>query len=191
MKPTTANKLRELQQVAWFRAVGQGRIPDVKIVSSWMEAVVNCAGGKWQSVQHDAMYLHKLAVYDSICGLSPEQRRERDLDAIRTELAQNPFIGSEKYLPFEFPQWDRIREELKPVVVALVTEKTKPVVIAAGLPDIVVKRATWDILYMAMESEFAEIKPGGFIDAMGAVYLHGHFPCGWEGDWPEGQLLIY
>lgn len=90
-----------------------------------------------------------------------------------------------------FPQWDRIREEIKPRIVALVTEKSRPVVVKAALPDIVVKRATWDVLYMAMEYEFAEVIPPSFFDTMAAFYLHGHFPCGWEGSWPEGELIVF
>ena len=192
MKPTTAAKLRELEQVEWFHAVGQGNVPEVKMVSSWMEAVVNCAAGKWETVQRDAIYLHKLAIYDSIRGLSPEQQQQRDLDAIREEVATGTFMEASPYLPMDFPQWDAIREEIKPAITALVTEKTKPIVVKAGLPDIVVKRATWDILCMAMEFEFAHVEPASFFDAMAAVYLHGHFPCGWDGgSWPEGQLIIY
>jgi hypothetical protein len=191
MKSTTAKQLRELQRVEWFRAIGQGRISDVKMVSSWMEAVVNCAAAQWETVQYDAMYLHKLAIYDTIRGFSPEQRRQRDLDAIREEVETGTFMEASPYLPMDFPQWDRIREELKPTISALVMEKTSPAVEKTGLPDVVIKRATWDILYMAMEHEFADVVPASFFDAMAAVYLHGHFPCGWEGNWPEGQLLVY
>jgi hypothetical protein len=191
MKPTTIAELRELEQVDWFHAVGRGNVPGVKMVSSWMEAVVNCAGGKWETVQRDALYLHKLEIYDTIRGLSPEQRRQRDLDAIREEVTTGTFMEASPYLPMDFPQWDRIREEIKPVVAALVARKTAPVVAKAGLPDIVAKRATWDILCMAMEFEFAEIVPPSFFDGMTAVYLHGHFPCGWEGDWPDGQLVVF
>jgi hypothetical protein len=23
------------------------------------------------------------------------------------------------------------------------------------------------------------------------VYESGHFPCGWQGEWPQGKLLVY
>ncbi|MFO1488056.1 MAG: hypothetical protein U1F65_06230 [Verrucomicrobiota bacterium] len=191
MKPWTEAKLRELETVEWFCHLGQGQISGAKIVSTWMDAVVNCASVQWETVQRDAIYLHKLAVYDCIQGFTPEQRRQRDLDAIQEELTTGTFLEASPYLPINFPQWDRIREEIKPQVVALVTEKTRQVVAKAGLPDVVVKRATWDILCMALEHEFAEVVPVSFFDAMGACYLHGHFPCGWEGNWPEGQLMVY
>jgi hypothetical protein len=48
-------------------------------------------------------------------------------------------------------------------------EKTRPVIEKAGLPDVVAKRASWDILYMAMEHEFADVVPASFFDAMAAV----------------------
>jgi len=191
MKPVTSAKLKELEQANWFGAVGRSRIGGAKMVSSWMEAVVSCADSKWQTVQYDAMYLHKLAVHDKLRRITPEDRYRLDMEAIRGEVTQGNVVESGPYLKLDFPEWDQAWKALQPGIVAMVKEKTKAVVDRDGLPDVVVKRATWDVVCMAMEWEFSEVEPPGFYDDMSGVYLHGHFLCGWEGRFPEGQPIVY
>lgn len=90
-----------------------------------------------------------------------------------------------------FQQWNKICEEVDPVVWALVREKTRAVVEKHKLPEVFQKIVFWDMLYIVMECEYADVYPPGFYVSQGYWYVKGHFPCGWEGPIPDGRLIIY
>ncbi|OQB80449.1 MAG: hypothetical protein BWX88_04549 [Planctomycetes bacterium ADurb.Bin126] len=90
-----------------------------------------------------------------------------------------------------FQLWNQLATELRPIAVALATEKTKAVLEENELPETFLDTVKWDILHLLMEAEYADIYPPGFYASQGYWYVHGHFPCGWQGDFPKGTLIIY
>lgn len=93
--------------------------------------------------------------------------------------------------PQQFQKWNDIAVEIKPVAQALVREKTKQVVEENDLPKAFVDTVDWDIVHLCMEAEYADVYPPGFFASQAYWYLKGHFPCGWEGEFPKGKLVIY
>lgn len=58
-------------------------------------------------------------------------------------------------------------------------------------PALVIPSVQWDLLGALMENSF---KGSGhaaffFLELL-TVYEAGHFPCGWRGNWPQGELLV-
>jgi hypothetical protein len=90
-----------------------------------------------------------------------------------------------------FREWNTIVRELKKSTVPLVQRKTKSVVDANGLPQGFINAVQWDVLHVCMEAEYAEVFPPGFFAAQSYWYSQGHFPCGWEGDFPQGRPVIF
>src|SRR5688572_13155581 len=85
-----------------------------------------------------------------------------------------------------FRRWNEIVREVKPPVLALVARKIEPIVREHGLPKVFEDTVNWDILHLAMEAEYADVYPPGFFASQSYWYAHGHFPCGWQGDFPAG-----
>ena len=51
---------------------------------------------------------------------------------------------------------------------------------------------SWDLMHMTIERELvSQGKPGGFCSLLLQVYEAGHLPCGWEGEYPAGRILVY
>ena len=48
-----------------------------------------------------------------------------------------------------------------------------------------------DIIGACHESEYADVYPPSLNTQMASWYLRGHFPCGYEGHWPSGKLVVY
>ena len=90
-----------------------------------------------------------------------------------------------------FRRWNEIVREVKPSVLALVARKIEPVVREHSLPKVFGDTVNWDILHLAMEAEYADVYPPGFFASQSYWYAHGHFPCGWQGEFPAGKLVIY
>jgi hypothetical protein len=90
-----------------------------------------------------------------------------------------------------FNQWNSVAEEVKTITIPLVRRKLERVVIDNGLPKVFEDTVQWDIFHLAMESEFADVYPPGFYASQAYWYVKGHFPCGWQGAFPNGKLIIY
>lgn len=93
--------------------------------------------------------------------------------------------------PGLFQKWNKITEEMKAVTVPLVQRKIERVVRENDLPKVFEDTVQWDILAVCMEAEYADVQPPGFFKSQAYWYVSGHFPCGWEGEFPEGRLIIY
>lgn len=94
--------------------------------------------------------------------------------------------------PKDFARWNDVVLAVRPAVLDLVTEKTAGLVEKHNLPKEFRNAVGWDMLHLAMECEFADIYPPGFFASQAYWYQAGHFPCGWEGPFPDGgRLVIY
>ncbi len=93
--------------------------------------------------------------------------------------------------PKRFQQWNDVVHAVKPAVIALVARKIERVMRENDLPKVFDDCVQWDVLNLAMECEYSDIVPPAFFSAQSAWYLHGHFPCGWEGTHENGRPVIY
>jgi hypothetical protein len=88
--------------------------------------------------------------------------------------------------------WNKLAAEIRPMIVAMATDKVGKVVSEPRLQAIISDLAQWDLLYFLMVVEYGDVVPHqGFYNQLGSWYLSGHFPCDWRGQYPEGQLVIY
>jgi len=88
--------------------------------------------------------------------------------------------------------WSELLKEFRPLLNEMVKRKTETVVKAQGLPAPFVSNVFGDMLGIAMESEYSDIvAPDFYTNLILDAYLKGHFPCGWEGKYPEGKLIVY
>ncbi|MCS6863484.1 MAG: hypothetical protein RMJ56_00245 [Gemmataceae bacterium] len=90
-----------------------------------------------------------------------------------------------------FNQWNDIATELKETTIPFVRRKIEAVVREHNLPKVFEDIVQWDILGVCMEAEYADVYPPGFYASQAYWYVRGHFPCGWEGEFPKGKLIIY
>jgi len=87
--------------------------------------------------------------------------------------------------------WNDTVDEVKKITRPLVSRKIAAVVRENGLPEIFNIQVKYDITGLCMEAEYADMCPPGFFTRIGYWYLNGHFPCGWWGVFPHGELVVY
>jgi len=90
-----------------------------------------------------------------------------------------------------FEKWNDIVRELKKTTIPFVRRKIEAIVRLHKLPRAFEATVQWDILGACMEAEYADIYPSGFYGSNAHWYAMGHFPCGWRGEFPKGQLIVY
>lgn len=49
----------------------------------------------------------------------------------------------------------------------------------------------FNIITLFILNFYSEYYKSDFFDKMLAIYLSGHLPCGWSGEYPEGRFLVY
>ena len=93
--------------------------------------------------------------------------------------------------PDELASWNARVRIVKEATIPLVEKKVRKVARTNDLPQVFLDTVNWDILHICMEAEFAHVHPPGFYASQAYWYVKGHFPCGWQGRFPGGQLVVY
>lgn len=58
--------------------------------------------------------------------------------------------------------------------------------------NIILDNVKWDLVNYLTEDAYKEYLKGDlFFEFLLEIYEDGHIPCGWEGKWPSGKLVIF
>jgi hypothetical protein len=87
--------------------------------------------------------------------------------------------------------WNEIVIEIKKITEPFVRQKIEVVVKEHDLPPVFEHCVQWDVLHVCMEAEYADVFPPAYYASQAYWYVKGHFPCGWEGEFSKGKLIIY
>lgn len=120
-----------------------------------------------------------------------EQCSSTDWENLCLEAANQYRERLQERSPGALVIWNELAVSLTPTVRALVRRKVDGVLRVHHLPRVFEDTVQWDILHTCLEAEFADVFPPGFFASQAYWYSVGHFPCGWQGDFPRGQLIIY
>jgi hypothetical protein len=162
---TAGDVAGRLRAIDWFARCGGPLTLDltmgVEAVGSWAEAIVCCRDGGWQDVE-----------------LAAQNQLTLWLD------------GHDRA---NYQRWNELVERHKADVIAPLTEGVLlPFQQRHGLDIVFIHSVQWDILGALMENSYlGSGHPCLFFLELLWVYEAGHFPCGWDGRWPEGKLRVY
>ena len=156
--------LEAVRGVRWFERCGHEcrvAVPfEIVRVADWDVAQATCANGCWENVQLEAQ------------------------NALTVFLNNN--------YRARYQQWNDIVVAAKSACLSSLTDVVwQPFCERNRLAETVVQSVQWDILGAIMEREYDDC-PGRptFALHLFNLYRAGHFPCGWRGEWPAGQLLV-
>jgi len=88
-------------------------------------------------------------------------------------------------------QWNDITHEIKRIVIPILDQKCEEVITENALPKSFIDTVHWDVLGFFVEVAYSDIASPGFFHSQWESYMNGHFPCGWEGNYPSGRPIIY
>ncbi|MGY5954936.1 Cytoplasmic protein [Kosakonia sp. BK9b] len=89
----------------------------------------------------------------------------------------------------DYQNWNTCARDAQKIVDAEII----PLVKKAGIAEnAVLDSIKWDLVSFLMEDVYKKhLKGKLFFESLIDVYENGHVPCGWEGEWPVGRLVIY
>ena len=107
------------------------------------------------------------------------------------EASNRHFSLTAAKAPERSRQWNEIIEKLKSATVPLVRRQIAKAAFENKLPQVFEDTVQWDILGVCVEAEYSDVQSPGFYASQAYWYINGHFPCGWRGPFPEGQIILY
>jgi hypothetical protein len=154
-----------VRDIPWFSRCGQAPTLDIPLpvqpIHAWSEAVASLSSPHWENTTIDA---------------------------------RNSFTAFlHKRFNRQFQLWNMIAEEVRrQYVEPLSVEIWQPFAMSRSVSDALVHSIRWTIVAALMEHEYRDCRgaPKFFLHLLD-VYRGGHIPCGWEGSWPNGKLLVH
>ena len=91
-----------------------------------------------------------------------------------------------------YGQWGKITSAWSPLIRSTVARHLAPIQSRYQLPEEVAWSAHWGILHGLLRWEYDDCgKPPQFYSRVLDLFERGHFPCGWQGNYPAGRLIVY
>lgn len=154
-----------LDAINWFGQVGGSAVVDIpfQVVQTpdWQQALAQCPLETWQDIQ--------LAASNRLTGFFHGNYCDR------------------------YHGWNDVAREAKASAVSVLAGgKWASFAESRGFPRGFVDSVSWDILFAIMEYEYGDCqgRPSFFLHLL-RVYEAGKFPCGWDGRWPMGSLIVW
>jgi hypothetical protein len=91
-----------------------------------------------------------------------------------------------------YRQWNMVTFAVRDRVDSLRDTIWQPFAARRGLGPPFADWVAWDVVHAAMEHEYRDCagRPIFSLDLL-RVYRAGHVPCGWQGKWPNGRLVVW
>ena len=84
-----------------------------------------------------------------------------------------------------YQQWNSIVDTIKYILRDTFEEVNET------YPKDVSKNVEWVLLNYLVEKEYEDLYPNGYYQKWIKWYFAGHHICGWQGEFPDGKLIIY
>ena len=91
----------------------------------------------------------------------------------------------------EFTEWNIITGGIKNYLEDGIFKTVKEGLINSNLPVSILDSVKWDILSYCQEIAYKKYNTPSFYSHLIPIYSNGHLPCGYEGEFPNGTILIF
>jgi hypothetical protein len=153
--------VERLDAVSWFTHVGQPVVDGVPMLLL----------SSWQEAVECAIS----PAYDDFV-LEPAN-----------ELRSNVF----RLAPQHARTWNAVVQVIKPHSEPLVERKIAAAHLAHTIAKTISGTVHWDMAHILLALHFQDSYRSAYYDDLLGWYLRGHFPCGWRGEYPKGEFIIY
>lgn len=123
---------------------------------------------------------------EALVKCSSEEWREVQ-EELSNDVSSHLFRADRK----RYNKWNDVLKRIKTIVHPLVARKIQRVKTANGLSAAFDMSVQWDICSYYLEVAYSDLVPPAQFKPLAVCYVSGHFPCGWDGAYPDGQLIVY
>ena len=155
----------------------------------FVESILNCQWlqrcGQKDSLGFEVEYLdNKKEVEKNINSVKWENICLDKKGDFTTYLFKNHKAEYNKY-------WNDEVETIKEQYLSKITEKVNMALTNSGLSVDILDDINMNLLSIFMLEYYSEYYSCDFYNKMLKIYLAGHLPCGWIGEYPDGKFIVY
>lgn len=155
----------------------------------FVESILNCQWlqrcGQIDSLGFEVEYLdNKKEVEKNINSVKWENICLDKKGDFTTYLFKNHKADYNKY-------WNVEVETIKEQYLSKITEKVNMALTNSGLSVDILDDINMNLLSIFMLEYYSEYYSCDFYNKMLKIYLAGHLPCGWIGEYPDGKFIVY
>ncbi|AFI89110.1 hypothetical protein EXT68_19640 [Pectobacterium parmentieri] len=137
------------------------------------------------SAAYDSAFYRVVNVNDFISSITSNEWENTTLEA-RNEITG--FLARKHTVIYQ--EWNKLTREAS----GFVDESIIPLIpkINGVDMDVIFVNLKWDLVGYLVEDAYKDkLRSALFFNELTFIYERGHIPCGWDGVWPNGNLVIY
>lgn len=161
----------------------------MKLKKEFVDTILNCQWlyrcGRVDNFEFDVQYLiSKSDVEKNINGIKWENLCIDRRGDFTTYLFKNHKLEYNK-------NWNDEVREIKEKYIPMISEKVSIALTNNGMVSNILNGINMNLLSIFMLEYFSEYYSCDFYNKMLEIYLAGHLPCGWAGEYPNGKFVVY
>ncbi len=157
--------LKQLEDSDWFKRVGRYIVDEGEIT------VPVVIVSSWEEVM--------------------ERSSTSEWGLVLNELTNSYCRDLANKFPDHFRTWNERARAVKTLSKPLVKAKLDPVREQHGLSEVFVNTLHAQVAMVLMEAEYSHLIAPASFSKLAFWLVNGHVPCGWKGEFPNGNLVIY
>lgn len=87
--------------------------------------------------------------------------------------------------------WREMVRKIKSEYISVISESLEVALQDNKDKDSIIIDIKSNLVILFMLNFYSEYYKSDFYDKMLEIYLSGHLPCGWSGNYPEGKFIVY
>lgn len=87
--------------------------------------------------------------------------------------------------------WNVLAKQIKSEVLPQIVAKIEQGVNAKNLPDSIIEDIKFNLVTILISDAFSKYYISEFYDSLLKIYTAGHLPCGWDGEFPVGKIVVF
>ena len=87
--------------------------------------------------------------------------------------------------------WNTYGEPIHSHINAFVTNEVNKLELNAEMTKRIITCVNWDWVLLGFECQYSDLVKPAFFTGLSYWYDQGHFPCGWDGEYPAGKLMVF
>ncbi|MEI7232017.1 hypothetical protein [Pectobacterium carotovorum] len=137
------------------------------------------------SQEYNDSFYRVVSFDDFILSIQSDEWEDATLEA-RNEITG--FLAKRHTIIYQ--EWNKLAEEARGFVENIIIPSV-PNIDGVDM-KMIFTNMKWDLVNYLLEDSYKDkLKQSLFFNELVSVYEHGHIPCGWDGMWPNGNLVIY
>ncbi len=161
-------------------------------IDSWECAIRNIRSQEWEDFwcdRHNDFHeqIKELKSHEDQLEEIDETEIEAELQAILKSLDEDESEDEDE----DESEWNLMIDAINSIIYPIIDEKINSLPLSLDQKNAICAEMKSVYLSAYLESKFKENVTDPFYTRSLEWYFKGHFPCGWEGNYPDGKLIIF